>query len=43
MPDPYNDGHAHPALAEDWLESLGAGMDAGLLASVWSAELSILL
>src|SRR6202034_2635118 len=35
--------HAGSALAQDWLELVGAGVDAGLLASVWAAEFLILL
>ena len=39
----YNDGHASALLAEGWLDSVGAGVGARVLASVWGAEFSVLL
>jgi hypothetical protein len=43
LADQYNGGHACAPLAEGRLECVGAGVDAGLLASIWIAELLILL
>lgn len=43
IPGGYNGEHAHSTLAESWLEPVGAGLDAGLLASVWVAELLVFL